>query len=261
MHGKIKKLAKFLVPTILLSSLFFPFSASATTVQFTSTGTFTVPAGVTSLFVEVWGAGGDSGSHAGPNGSNGGGGGGAYSNKTITVSPGDVDTVTVGASTGADSWFKTSGTVLAKGGGNVPNDTATHAIGGQAASGIGDVTYSGGDGGDGGGNPTPSGAGGGGAGSTGAGGSASGSTHGTGTSLNGGDGADGIGASGNGLNGNNFGGGGSGGYRISGTKLGGTGAPGLVQITYTVPVTPPAPSQFNVVGGTLTVKGGSLIIK
>ncbi len=260
MYGKVKKTAKFLIPTILLASLLFPFSASATTVQYTANDTFTVPTGVTSLFVEVWAAGGNSGTHAGPNGSEGGGGGGAYSNKTIPVTSGDIDTVTVGASGGADSWFIDAGTVLAKGGSNVPNDTATHGQGGQAASGIGDVTHSGGDGGDGGLGVTPGGGGGGGAGSTGDGGTASGQTGGTGTSLNGGNGGNGASA-GTGSNGNVYGGGSGGCHRASGTCQASTGAGGLVQITYTVPPVPPAPSQFNVVGGTLTVKGGSLIIK
>jgi hypothetical protein len=58
------------------------------------TNTFTVPAGVTKIMVEVWGGGGGGG---GTNGGFGaGGGGGAYGKQFITVTPGTVYSVVVG---------------------------------------------------------------------------------------------------------------------------------------------------------------------
>lgn len=62
-----------------------------TTVTFTSTGTFIVPAGVTSIDVEVVGAGGDGSGNGG-----GGGGGGGYASGTYAVVPGASLTVNVG---------------------------------------------------------------------------------------------------------------------------------------------------------------------
>lgn len=64
---------------------------------FTNTGTFTVPAGVTRVFVEVWGGGGGGGDVSVIQSSPGGGGGG-YTNKLITgLMPGSTVSVTVGA--------------------------------------------------------------------------------------------------------------------------------------------------------------------
>ena len=57
--------------------------------------TWTVPAGVTSVKVEVWGGGGGGGGAAG--GAGQGGGGGAYEIKTFTVNPGDNYTLTIGS--------------------------------------------------------------------------------------------------------------------------------------------------------------------
>ena len=101
---------------------------AVTTETFTTTTTWTAPTGVTSVQAEVWGGGGGGGGQNLASDGGGGGGGGAYSKKnSVTVVPGNNYTVTVGtggtgnagctASTaGGDSWFSTSGTVLAKGG-------------------------------------------------------------------------------------------------------------------------------------------------
>ncbi len=129
---------------------------------YTSSNTWTAPAGVTSVDVETWGGGGGGGSWDSYNGIGGpGGGGGAYSKQTgISVTPGNGYTVTVGGGgtagigsdvsggNGGDSWFSTTGTVLAKGGGGgyysgyYSNSTA----GGAAGSGVGTTKYSGGNG-------------------------------------------------------------------------------------------------------------------
>jgi hypothetical protein len=61
-------------------------------ISFTANGTFTVPAGVTSVQIEVVGPGGTGGNNGG-----GGGGGGGYAKGTFTVVPGAAHAVTVGA--------------------------------------------------------------------------------------------------------------------------------------------------------------------
>lgn len=63
---------------------------------FNSSGAFYVPAGVTEVTIRVWGGGGAGGSRT-SSGDSGGGGGGGYSQRTISVIPGDVLGVFVGA--------------------------------------------------------------------------------------------------------------------------------------------------------------------
>lgn len=231
---------------------------------FTSSTTWTCPAGVTSVQVECWAGGAGGGCVYGAvsfgNSANAGGGG-AYSKlNTYSVTPGNNYTVTVGTGgaggdaagavngqPGGDSWFSTSGTVLAKGGtGGQSNIGSTHnfvtSAGGAAASGIGDVKYSGGVGGYGCTLAAPthltsgSGAAGGGAGSTGDGGAGGNGTPntdgttGTGTSVGGGNG--GVGSTA----GSTYGGGGSGpvdDFNTGSPKNGYAGYAGAVQLTYT----------------------------
>jgi hypothetical protein len=70
---------------------------------FNSTGTFTVPTGVTKVYVEVTGGGGGSAINASR-----GGGGGGYSAGILTVTPGTNITATVGAGgTGGQSYGST----------------------------------------------------------------------------------------------------------------------------------------------------------
>lgn len=101
----------------------------STTTPFVSSGTFTVPAGVTSITVQLWGAGGaGGGSTDAGNGINArggaGGGGGAYVTGTITVVPGEILTITVGA--GGNG-------VSGGNGGNGGNSTITGSISGSLA--------------------------------------------------------------------------------------------------------------------------------
>ena len=68
---------------------------------FNSSGTFTVPAGVTKVMVELWGAGGGGGGGGGggysnAGGTGGGGGGGGYVKDIVNLSPGASVTVTIG---------------------------------------------------------------------------------------------------------------------------------------------------------------------
>lgn len=142
----------------LLLITFLGFSQSPQT--FNSTGTWTCPAGVTSIDVEAWGAGGAGGGNTANTDGSGGGGGGAYSKSTIAVTPGTTYTVTVGTggigsfingTAGGDSWFNTTGTLLAKGGNGGISGTlvsgAAGGNGGSAASGVGTTKFSGGNGG------------------------------------------------------------------------------------------------------------------
>lgn len=203
----------------------------------TGTHTFTVPAGVTEITVEVWGAGGGGGTRTN-NGRGGGGGGGAYARSVLTVIPGTSNSIIVGAggggsANGGNSSFNGT-TVVALGGSGAPQNSNNGAAGGSSSGSRGDVVYAGGNGANSISNST--GGGGGGAGSTGNGGSATGGTAGTGTANNGGNGGAGHNSFANGTSGYNYGGGGSGARtNWSRTYTGGSGAQGLVTITYATP--------------------------
>ncbi len=229
---------------ILLPVIFISLNISGQTQTFTSSGTFTVPPGVTSIVVECWGGGGGGGSsYTSPTNrrAGGGGGGGGYSLSIVAVTPGNSYNIVVGnggsggvvgnGSAGGASTFNVV-TVVANGGaGGLRGGNGAGGAG--ALVGTGDITYRGGNGGTG-SNPAGSGGGGGGAGSTGTGGNALSTTAGTGTTLNGGNGGAGRTTfSANGNNGSTYGGGGSGGYSLAnaGDRSGGAGAKGLVIIT------------------------------
>ncbi|HUR12624.1 MAG TPA: hypothetical protein VM012_14710 [Flavitalea sp.] len=64
--------------------------------SFSGSGSWTVPAGVTTVLIDVWGGGGGATCH-------GGGGGGGYISSEFTVTPGNVITFTVGIGGGATS--------------------------------------------------------------------------------------------------------------------------------------------------------------
>jgi hypothetical protein len=118
----------------------------------TSTGTYTVPSGVTSIRVYAFGAGGDGGSGLVVNIPAGGGGGGGCAFGDISVTAGDVFTATI--SSGVATFTKGATTYLTanKGTAGVGNTQGTPAAGvGGTASKDASVTnggaYSGGDGG------------------------------------------------------------------------------------------------------------------
>jgi hypothetical protein len=202
--------------------------------------TFIVPAGVTELKVEAWGAGGRGGSRpsGGGNQPYGGGGGGAYSLVTINVTPGNQINYTVGAgsntaSPGGASLASLGGTdiVRALGGSSKSGSTLNGASGGQLSGGIGDSLFSGGSGGSAAGN-----AGGGGGSSAGPasdGNNATGSIGAT-APTGGGDGGNGAPSRpNNGSPGLSPGGGGGGASRRGGAgQIGGSGANGQIIITY-----------------------------
>lgn len=79
-----------------------------TVVTLTASGNWTVPAGVTSATVEVWGGGGGGGSTNTNNSGGGGGGGGGYSSSLLAVTPAAVLPYIIGAA-GAAGTTTTAG--------------------------------------------------------------------------------------------------------------------------------------------------------
>jgi hypothetical protein len=219
---------------------------------FLSNGTFTVPAGVTHVTIEAWGAGGTGGYADRGGGRAGGGSGGNYAktvNYAVNVGQGYVVTVGQGGTGNRDSWFDNINVVYAKGGNNGDNSPAggeVHAYGGlpNLLGNVGDVVFYGGAGGR--GLDVGSGAGGGAGGTIENGSSGSVNVAGAGGQIyynvspnfpyGGGDGAAGVGAGNTGLTGNAYGGGGSGGatrdIHIGAQRNGGIGGNGIVVITY-----------------------------
>ena len=245
---KITILMRLLVCIFLIS---FSTKLNAQTSQtYTSSGTFVVPAGVTSVQVEAWGGGGRGGSRQSNIGGSGGGGGGAYAKKVITVTSGSSYTVTVGSgsttnSPGGDSWFNTNTTILAKGGNSVDLNISTAATGGSSASCIGTVVYSGGNGKDG----ISGNYGGGGGSSAGTGSNGTNAPDASGAIAPSGGGNGGTGKSGGGgVGGDGFfiGGGGGGAFTTAnGTQAGGNGGDGQIILTYTAPSMPEIDVQGN----------------
>lgn len=230
----------------------------STTDTFTSTGTWTCPAFVTTVWARCWGGGGSGGgvnvTPSTTSAAGGGGAGGSFSEKiAYPVTPGNVYTVTVAATrtgstgngaAGNDSWFDNNTTgVLAKGGAPglaPPNGFGSTGFGGTGSTTgcIGDNVYAGGSGAlalaD---STTFIGGGGGGAGS-GAAGSAAGSpssSGGGGGATLGGAGANPRNTAGNGGNGSTYGGGGAGAFGTvaSHSFSGGSGAAGRIELEYT----------------------------
>ncbi len=119
---------------------------------FTSSGTFTVPSGITSVKVTVTGGGAGGGSSSGGNSAAAGGGAGGTAIKYITgLTPGSTISATVGAAVGAGtagnaSSFGTHGTGNGgSAGGGSSNGGATAGSGGGASA--GSINIKGGGGG------------------------------------------------------------------------------------------------------------------
>ncbi len=218
---------------LITSSLLFTLGINAQVTQtFNSSGSFTVPAGVTSITVRTWGAGGGGGSLAD---ATGGGGGGAYASSVLTVTPGATYSVSVGlggtaGNPGASSSF--GGTLVVAAGGSSTAGTIGGA-GGTVAASTGTTRFAGGKGGD---AATNSGGGGGGSATTigagGAGDPGSGTTGGNGGTGEGNGGRGGDRTMDNSTAGSPPGGGGGGRGRDSGTSK--SGANGRVTISWTV---------------------------
>lgn len=241
--------------TLALSLWFGSLFSQVQTYTVPGTYSFTVPAGVSTLTLEVVGAGGSGGGNGG-----GGGGGGGYAKGVYTVAPGAVLSVNVGTGGGGPSGGTSNvGSLISASGGVNGTWVSNPTIGGGGAGGAGTggtiANYTGGTGG--GGYWTYF--GGGGAGSA---GSASNGTNGgntiawtgvcqtpggsagTGGGAPGGGGGKGAGFTDSGCNvtnpsagGANFGGGGGGGNGNGGGP--GTGAGGYCQINWSGGCTPP----------------------
>ena len=268
---------------LLLTTLFFVKQSIGQTVVVTNpVSPWTVPAGVTSVKVEVWGGGGGGGGCQGTgfSGTNvgSGGGGGAYNVMTLSVIPGQSYTISIGAggsvgddanggSGGNTTVTGSAGTVTATGGaGGVRRGGAAGGGGsGFNNGGNGGVGTSNGAGGGGGaGNKTPTLTGNGGAGTNSAAGGG-----GTGTITGGAGGAAQTGSDNSGNSGIVPGGGGGGGRSsgfLKGANSGGRGAVGQVVLTYTVCTPPSAPAVAtpvnyckNTTAFALTATGSNLL--
>lgn len=116
-------------------------------------GSWVVPAGVTSVDAECWGAGAGGGFN--PAGSIPGGGGGAYSKTPgLAVTAGNVWNYSVGAGgtayggAGGHTYFQDPSAVIQCEalGGSAPVNSSTGGVGGAAAGGTGTTKHSGGNG-------------------------------------------------------------------------------------------------------------------
>lgn len=211
--------------------------------EFTASGTWDVPAGVTLIGISAWAGGGGGGAASTYGGGGGGGGAIEVTAVTVPVTPGETITVTVGAggaagAAGGDTVIVGSfgtGTVLG-GSAGVDGTVLGQGAGGAGGAATG-ATYAGGAGGGGGGLVAYGGGGGGGAGtgSAGSAGTATG-TGGNGGTMGGAGGTRDGGRGGNGAAGTTAsatGGtpGGGGGGASTGAAAS-AGARGFVQIFY-----------------------------
>jgi len=239
------------------------------------TYSFTVPAGVYSITVQCWGGGGGGSNRSGnsSDGGNGAGGGGFRSGE-LSVNPGDIIPVVVGAggtgatnSDGADGTSGTnssvthySGSITAYGGGAGVVGNSAGGSGGAGGGGIftgsvaSQISHSGGNGGV--GDNNEGGGGGGGAGSTQNGGNGA---NGNAATHNGGSGGTNFGGNGgyggdDGAGGNGSVAGGGGGAAGDNGGGGGNGAVGRVEITWADCINP---TIYNVTGGGSYCSGGS----
>jgi hypothetical protein len=240
--GKHIYLFARLLATCFLMLGFTTFVFAQTSQTITTSGNFTVPAGVTSVTVQVWGAGGGGGGSKKNDHGGSGGGGGGYISSNFTVTSGGIIAIKVGA--GGAAGGSNSGS-----GGTGGTSTATYSST--------TLTATGGTGGAGN------------AGDAGTGGSPGGFSGTSGTSSKGGDGGDGGGigggaggastTNGRGNTGNSPGGGGGGGYKSKSNEAGGAGADGQVIVSW---ITVSATSTQTCIGGstgtiTATAVGGT----
>lgn len=211
-HLTLKKIFYFIF--LFLSAVSYGQTQVLTT---PGAGSWRVPCGVTSVTVELWGAGGGGGGSNTNNSGGSGGGSGGYSIKTFPVVAGELISYSIGkggtggvanSGKGGDGEKSTISAMTANGGGGGAGNGGTIGAGGTASGGTTNTTGNSGT----------------------KGGSSGGSG---GPAPNGGLGGVG-GANVNGGNGVNPGGGGGGGeYGDSSNRSGGAGGDGQIRITYT----------------------------
>ncbi len=114
---------------------------TVTTTAYTSSGSFVVPGGVTSITVKAWGAGGGGGG-GGESSSGGSGGAGGFAIATLTTTPAESLTVTIGTGGGGGTGRTDSGDGGGGGGHSEINRSGTNLIiapgGGGGGGGDGD---------------------------------------------------------------------------------------------------------------------------
>ena len=198
-------------------------------------GSVVIPAGVTTVTVEVWGAGGGGGSSNNSDARGGsGGGGGAYARGIHAVTPGSTYFYTIGSggnggpaistiapTAGTVSWFNATAAAV-----TAPPNQFSGALANGGGAGVNNSNTTPNNGGTAFGNNIAT------SGATGVAGTNSGGGNG-GNGANGGTGGSGS-TSSNGGNGNPPGGGG-GGSDDNASRTGGNGANGQVRITWTCP--------------------------
>lgn len=259
----------FLLALVVITPKLVVAQTATQTFSTPGTFTFTVPPQVTQLTVQAWGGGG--GGRGDGTQSTGGGGGGAYASGVVTVTPGQVINLTVGAGgvatsnpgqSGQASIFGANNVVAAGGTGGTNNGGA----GGSIDASVGTSRIAGGTGGNrdqsllgllagsgggGGGSATTTTTGGNGANGSGN----TGGNGGTGTG-NGGKGGDNLGNGANGVA-PGGGGGGKGAEGLLSQTLAGRGASGRIIVSWVSPqtdlqLTMAGPSGQTTVGKSVT---------
>lgn len=138
-----------IVLMLLFAGSLAAMAQEAVTVTFTSSGTFTVPVGVTEITVEAWGGGGGGGGSSSNRDGGSGGGGGGYTKGTLSVGENQVINFTVGAGgSGASAGNNKGGdggqskflTLVANGGTGGWGNRGTAGTGGSASGGTINIT-------------------------------------------------------------------------------------------------------------------------
>jgi len=157
----MKTIYKLIAGLILICFALINNAFSQATQTYNASTTWNCPIGISQITVQCWGGGGAGGGNNTNSDGGGGGGGGAFSEKLVTGLSPIAYAVTVGngglavtngnGGAGGDSWFGSTVTILAKGGGGgfapVSGNAGVGGTGGAAGSGVGTIKNSGGNGG------------------------------------------------------------------------------------------------------------------
>ncbi len=258
---RILRLRALLFFSFLVGMAKFTIAQTTETIT-TSTASWTVPAGVTSIDIKAWGGGGGGGASRNNNiGGSGGGAGGYVSYTGLSVFPGETFTINIGAggtagattntlppggTGGTTTFIRNSSTltlITANGG---TGGASTGSTAGTGGSGSVDVSLTG---------ATIT------AGANGSsGGSTSGAAGGTNSAVGSGAGGAAVTSNSPGSAGAAPGGGGGGGYRTANSQIGGAGGAGRVLITYTIPACSGTPTPGNTLASVNPVVSGNTTV-